>query len=100
MKQTRFTDEPIIGILPEHGRRIRRRRDVRGPLPERKARAEPRATSRLRDLNAHWFMSLAETREKPEDQQRHDNEDRPHRAIGCTVPIAMHHRDGVTSPSS
>ena len=29
MERTRFTDEQIIGILGEHGRRIRRRREVR-----------------------------------------------------------------------
>jgi len=50
-------------------------------------------------LNAHWFMSLADAREKLEDWRRHDNEDRPHSAIGYNVPIAMHYPDGVTSPS-
>lgn len=51
-------------------------------------------------LNAHWFMSLADAREKLEDWRRHYNEDRPPSAIGCNVPIAMHYSDGVTSPSS
>lgn len=51
-------------------------------------------------LNAHWFMSLADAREKPEDWRRHDNEDRHHSAIGCNVPIAMHYHDGAASPSS
>lgn len=51
-------------------------------------------------LNAHWFMSLADAREKLEDWRRHYNEDRPHSAIGYNVPIAMHYPDGVTSPSS
>ncbi len=41
-------------------------------------------------LNAHWFMSLADAREKLEDWRRHYNEDRPHSAIGYNVPIAMH----------
>lgn len=50
--------------------------------------------------NAHWFMSLADAREKPEDWRGHYNEDRPHGAIGCNVPIAVHCPDGVTSPSS
>jgi len=50
--------------------------------------------------NAHWFMSLADAREKLEDWRRHDNEDRPHSAIGYNVPIAMHYPDGVTSPAS
>lgn len=58
--------------------------------------------SKLRSecLNAHWFMSLADAREKPEDWRRHYNEDRPHSAIGYNVPIAIHYPDGVTSPSS
>jgi len=51
-------------------------------------------------LNAHWFMSLADAREKLENWRRHYNEDRPHSAIGYNVPIAMHYPDGVTSPSS
>ena len=58
--------------------------------------------SKLRSecLNAHWFMNLADAREKLEDWRRHYNEDRPHSAIGYNVPIAMHYPDGVTSPSS
>jgi putative transposase len=51
-------------------------------------------------LTAHWFMSLADAREKLEDWRRHYNEDRLHSAIGYNVPIAMHYPDGVTSPSS
>ena len=51
-------------------------------------------------LNAHWFMSLADAREKLEDWRRHYNEDRPHSAIGYNVPIDMRYSDGVTSPSS
>jgi putative transposase len=51
-------------------------------------------------LNAHWFKSLADAREKLEDWCPHYNEDRPHSTIGDNVPIAMHYSDGVTSPSS
>ena len=51
-------------------------------------------------LNAHWFMSLADAREKLEGWRRHYDKDRPHSAIGYNVPIAMHCPDGVTSPSS
>ena len=51
-------------------------------------------------LHAHWFMSLADAREKREDWRRHHNEDRPHSAIGHNVPIAIHYPDGVTGPSS
>ena len=58
--------------------------------------------SKLRSecLNAHWFMSLADAREKLEDWRRHYNEDRPHSAVGYNVPIAMHFPDGAASPSS
>ncbi len=51
-------------------------------------------------LNTHWFMSLADAREKLEDWRRHYNEDRPHSSIGYNVPIAVHYPDGATSPSS
>lgn len=51
-------------------------------------------------LNAHWFMSLADAREKLEDWRRRYDEGRPHSAIGYNVPIALHCPEGVTSPSS
>lgn len=51
-------------------------------------------------LNAHWFMSLADAREKLEEWRTHYIEDRPHSAIGYNVPIAMHYPDGATSTSS
>ncbi len=34
MKKARLTEEQIIGILQEHGRRIRRRREARRSLPQ------------------------------------------------------------------
>ncbi|SHK74526.1 Integrase core domain-containing protein [Roseovarius marisflavi] len=52
------------------------------------------------NLNAHWFMSLADARKKLEDWRRHYNEDSPHSAIGYTVPIAMHFPGGATSHPS
>lgn len=57
--------------------------------------------SKLRSecLNAHWFMSLADAREKLEAWHRHYNEDRPHSAIRYNVPLAMHYPDDATSPS-
>ena len=46
-------------------------------------------------LNAHWFMSLDDAREKMEDWRRYYNEERPHggdRAktadTCCTIPVA------------
>ena len=50
-------------------------------------------------LNAHWFMTLADAREKLEDWRRDYNEVRPHSAIGYNVPIAVHNLGGETSPS-
>jgi putative transposase len=51
-------------------------------------------------LNAHWFMSLADAREKLDAWRRDYNEVRPHSAIGYNVPIALHYPDGAASPSS
>ena len=37
-------------------------------------------------MNAHWFMSLADAREKLEDWRRDYNEVRPHSALGNLSP--------------
>ncbi|MEO9612890.1 MAG: IS3 family transposase [Nitratireductor sp.] len=50
-------------------------------------------------LNAHWFLSLADAREKLEDWRRYYNEVRPHSAIGYNVPIALQNPGGEASPS-
>ena len=50
-------------------------------------------------LNAHWFLTLVDAREKLESWRRDTNEVRPHSAIGYNVPIAIHHPGGATSPS-
>lgn len=49
-------------------------------------------------LNAHWFMSLADAREKMETWRRFYNEDRPHSAIGYNVPAALRDHTGVADP--
>ena len=54
---------------------------------------------RVEHPNAHWFMSLAYACEKLEDWRRQHNENRPHSAIGCYVPIAMHFPGGAASSS-
>lgn len=51
-------------------------------------------------LNAHWFLTLADSREKLETWRRYYNEDRPHSSIGYKVPIDMHNPGGATSPLS
>jgi putative transposase len=50
-------------------------------------------------LNTHWFLSLADTREKLEDWRRNYNEQRPHSAIGNKVPAALIKSGIGTSPS-
>lgn len=49
-------------------------------------------------LNAHWFMSLADAREKLEDWRRYYNEDRPHSGIGQIPPILLHNPGGASGP--
>ena len=49
--------------------------------------------------NAHWFLTLADAREKLETRRRDYNEVRPHSAIGYNVPIAIHNSGGAVSPS-
>lgn len=40
-------------------------------------------------LNANWFLTLADAREKMEAWLRYYNEDRPHGAIGYKAPIEL-----------
>jgi putative transposase len=49
-------------------------------------------------LNQHWFLTLADAREKMEDWRRDYNEFRPHGAIGNKVPISLMKSGGSTSP--
>jgi putative transposase len=49
-------------------------------------------------LNAHWFLSLDDAREKLEVWRRHYNEQRPHGAIGYKVPISLQNHGDVSSP--
>ena len=49
-------------------------------------------------LNAHWFLSLADAREKMEDWRRDYNDVRPHSAIGYQPPSALAKRSPTTSP--
>lgn len=50
-------------------------------------------------LNAHWFLTLADARQKLEDWRRDYNEVRPHSAIGYKPPISLQNPGDVTSPS-
>jgi putative transposase len=49
-------------------------------------------------LSTHWFLSLADAREKMEAWRRFYNEDRPHSAIGYKVPIALTEPAGEAGP--
>jgi putative transposase len=49
-------------------------------------------------LNAHWFMSLEDARERLEDWRRYYNEDRPHSGIGQIPPILLHKPGGASGP--
>ncbi|AVC46768.1 integrase core domain protein (plasmid) [Rhizobium leguminosarum bv. viciae] len=49
-------------------------------------------------LNQHWFLTLADAREKMEDWRRDYNEVRPHGAIGNKVPDLLMNPGGATSP--
>jgi putative transposase len=51
-------------------------------------------------LNAHWFLSLADAREKMEDWRNYYNKDRPHGAIGQKTPVTLQNLDGASSPPS
>lgn len=53
---------------------------------------------RAKCLIAHWFMDLADAREKLEAWRRDYNEVRPHSAISYNVPIDLHIPGGATSP--
>jgi putative transposase len=50
-------------------------------------------------LNTHWFLKLADAREKLEGWRRYYNEDRPHGAIGNKPPITLVNPGGAPSPS-
>lgn len=56
------------------------------------------ARLRAECLNVHWFLSLADARQKLEDWRRDYNEVRPHGAIGNKPPITLVNHTGVTSP--
>jgi len=53
---------------------------------------------RAEGLNAHWFLSLADAKEKVETWRRYFNEGRPHGAIGNRPPILLQNHVGIPSP--
>lgn len=51
-------------------------------------------------LNQHWFLTLADAREKVEAWRNYYNEERPHGAIENIPPAALISSDGATNPLS
>ena len=51
-------------------------------------------------LSMHWFLSLADARERREAWRSFYNEDRPHSAIGYKVPISLTDLDGAAGQPS
>ena len=51
-------------------------------------------------LNAHWFLTLADARQKLEDWRKDYNEVRPHGAIGNKPPVSLMTPVGAASPSA
>jgi putative transposase len=49
-------------------------------------------------LNAHWFMSLDDARQKMEEWRRDYNEVRPHSAIGYKPPASLINSSSALSP--
>lgn len=49
-------------------------------------------------LNAHWFLTLDDARQKMEHWRRDYNEVRPHSAIGTKVPILLMNGSGASHP--
>jgi transposase InsO family protein len=49
-------------------------------------------------FRTHWFMSLADAREKLESCRGDYNEVRPHSVIGYDVPADIHNYRGMASP--
>ena len=46
-------------------------------------------------ISAHWFLSLADAREKAKARRRFYNGDRLHSAIGYNVPVSLADRGGA-----
>jgi len=49
-------------------------------------------------LNTHWFLTIADAREKLEEWRRYYNEDRPYGAIGNKPPITLMNPGDAPSP--
>jgi putative transposase len=50
-------------------------------------------------INAHWFLTVADAREKLAYWRRYYNGERPHGAIGNKPPISLQKPGDAASPS-
>ena len=51
-------------------------------------------------LNAHWFLTLDDARQKIEDWRNYYNGVQPHGSIGHKAPISLQNHVGASSPST
>ena len=49
-------------------------------------------------MNVHWFLTLADAREKLEAWRSYYNDDRPHGAIGNKTPSSLQNPGGASRP--
>ena len=49
-------------------------------------------------MNAHWFLTLADAREKLEAWRSYYNDVRPHGAIGHKTPSSLQNPGGASRP--
>ena len=69
--------------------------------PRNNAFIEPfNSRFRAECLNTHWFLSLADARERTEDWCKYYKEECPHGAIGRKTPIMLLYHDDTASPAS
>jgi len=60
---------------------------------------KPKDNAFIESLNAHWFINLADARQKRESWRTDDNNHRPHSSIGYKVPEALMKSSGRPSPT-
>ena len=89
----RYPDQPSI-LSPA----IPADRDTKASMPDNAFAEAFNGRVRAECLNAHWFLTLADAREKLEAWRKCYNEDRPHGAIRQRPPVSLQNPGGITSP--
>ncbi|MCK1552312.1 transposase [Bradyrhizobium sp. 177] len=83
------------GLMPSEMKRLRQLEEENGKLK----RIVANGKFRTECLNAHWFLSLDDARQKMEDWRRDYNEVRPHSAIGNKAPISLLNGSSAPPPA-